>query len=330
MNVFIGEMPPPFGGVAVKDKILYQEVYRSAGVKMLNLVECKWKPWKIPLVGLELLWLLLIADNVIVGVGSNQRRKVIMCLRYVLRGNRGLSSIRMIMMGGVVQDIVKKDSFLKKLLINTGTIWVETEGMKKGLESQGFRNIRIFPNCRTEEGSLPPVKCENKIRYVFFSRICKQKGVTAIFRSVDRWTGNWSLDFYGEIEKEYEEEFHALMKEYPQAVYHGVFDATTKDLYRELNQYDVLLFPSEYTTEGVPGVLVEAKMAGITMAVSDSSFNSEIVNDGVDGVVIRSDLAEELNSLSFEMINIMKINSFDSRKKYSISSYRDPLLDELK
>ena len=85
MNLFIGELPPPYGGVAVKDKLVYQEVYKSAGVKMLNLVECKWKPYKTPIVGLKMLWGLLRAKHVIIGVGTKGRLKTIMKLRKFLK-----------------------------------------------------------------------------------------------------------------------------------------------------------------------------------------------------------------------------------------------------
>ena len=329
MNVFIGELPPPYGGVAVKDKILYQEVYKSSGVKMLNLVECKWKPWKIPIIGIKLIILILVADNVIVGVGTNLRRKIIMRLRYILRGKAGLKKTRMMMMAGVVQNVIKDDYSLKKLLLKLGTLWVETEGMKKELVDQGFRNVKLYPNCRTEENSLPPIQAKGIKRYVFFSRICEMKGVDGIFHSISTLTGDWSMDFYGEIDEKYKEEFQSLLKEYPQVVYHGVFDSTNDKVYGELNQYDILLFPSRYTTEGVPGVLVEAKMAGITAIVTNTSYNHEIVTDGVDGVVIKSTLADELNALSFDEINKYKQNAYKSRKKYSINTYREQLLSEL-
>ena len=33
MNVFVGELPPPYGGVAVKDKLMFQQIYEPSGVK---------------------------------------------------------------------------------------------------------------------------------------------------------------------------------------------------------------------------------------------------------------------------------------------------------
>ena len=64
MNVFVGELPPPYGGVAVKDKLMFQQIYEPSGVKMIDLVECKWEPWKIPIVGINLVVSLLRAEHV--------------------------------------------------------------------------------------------------------------------------------------------------------------------------------------------------------------------------------------------------------------------------
>ena len=329
MNVFIGELPPPYGGVAVKDKLMYHEVYKPAGVKFLNLVECKWKPWKIPWIGFKLIWYLLIADNVIVGVGLNLRRKVIMEIRYILRGSRGLEKLRMIVMGGNIQNQTPNDRLLRQLLMKCGTLWVETNGMKENLEEQGFRNIKIYPNCRTEENALPPRPIDEEIKFVFFSRICEQKGVDEIIDTIDRWEGKWSLDFYGEIDLNYVAKFNSFLETHPNIRYHGVYDATNGTVYQELNQYDILLFPSKWIGEGVPGILVESKMAGITAIVSDWNFNSEIVRDGDEGVILKTNLPDTINSICLNQIEDLKKGSFESRKRYCTSTYRKELIQEV-
>ena len=48
--IFIGELPPPYGGVAVKDKLVFREVYQELGAEMIDLVECKRHPSKIPFI----------------------------------------------------------------------------------------------------------------------------------------------------------------------------------------------------------------------------------------------------------------------------------------
>lgn len=329
MNLFIGELPPPYGGVAVKDKLVYQEVYEPAGVKMLNLVECKWKIHKIPIIGIKMFWGLMWAKHVIVGVGTSGRLKTIMKLRRLFRGKKGLQSTIMLAMGGKIQETTKTDLKLKKLLINNQSVWVETNGMKESLEEQGFQNVKIFPNCRTDENSVEPRPVGDKIRYVYFSRICAEKGVDEVIKAFEKADGNYTLDFYGEIASEFEGDFDAFLKVHPEIKYHGVFDSTNGNVYKELNQYDAMLLPTRWVGEGVPGALVEAKMAGITAIVSDWNFNAEIVVDGKEGIVLKKSLLETIGSVTKDEIMRLKKGAYDSRTRYCISTYKEMLLRDI-
>lgn len=329
MNVFVGELPPPYGGVAVKDKLMYQQIYEPTGMQMINLVECKWKRWKIPVIGLKLMISLFRAEHVIIGVGTNTRCKVIMFLRRMLRGNKGLSTTHMIVMGGNIQNVTKEDKCLCGLLKKCGSAWVETNGMKQSLEKQGFKNVKIFPNCRTDNNSLPPQKVGKTIKYVYFSRICEEKGVNEIIDAVKYSNGLWNIDFYGEIAAEYKDKFKAFLAENPQVNYHGVYDSTNGNVYSELNQYDAILLPSKWSGEGVPGALVESKMAGIAAIVSDWNYNAEIIKHDSEGVVFQNDLVNVLNEMTSAKMMSLKKGAFESRKRYDIATYKEELLEEI-
>lgn len=329
MNVFIGELPPPYGGVAVKDKLMYHAIYEPVGVKFLNLVECKWKPWKIPIVGVYLIYYMFIAEHIIIGVGTNQRRKILLSLRKLVGGYNGLKKTHIIAMGGMFHETTRNDKMLRYLTGNCGSVWVETEGMKISLEKQGFRNVKLFPNCRTGLNSCPPRAVGDKIKYVYFSRICAEKGVDEIIEAVKKNNGRWSLDFYGEIASEYNDKFNLFLEEHPDVIYHGVFDSTKGDVYKELNQYDAILLPSKWIGEGVPGALVEAKMSGIAAIVSDWKFNSEIVRNQIEGVVLKKELSIVLNDMRPEEMERYKQAAYISRLRYCIDTYKDDLLKEI-
>ncbi len=328
-TVFIGELPPPYGGVAVKDEIMYNEVYHQRGVLFLDLVECKRNPWKTPMIGLRLLWQLITADRVVVGVGSYFRMKFIISVRKFFRGNNGLSTVYMLAMGGNIQNVIKTDARLRNCLVKCGSVWVETEGMMQSLREQGFQNVKFFPNCRTDRNSLPPREVGAEMRYVFFSRICKEKGVDDVFEALEHSNGGFTVDFYGKIADAYKERFQHLIKDHPEVTYHGVFDAVNGNVYQELNQYDAILLPSRWSGEGVPGALVESKMAGIAAIVSDWNFNAEIVKDGIEGVVFKDDLKKVLNEMTPEKLMLLKNGAFKSRVRYDIATYREALLAEI-
>ena len=161
-------------------------------------------------------------------------------------------------MGGNIQNVTKEDKRLCNLLKKCGSLWVETNGMKQSLEEQGLKNIKIFPNCRTDSNSLAPQNVEKTIKYVYFSRICEEKGVDEIIDAVKESNGQWTVDFMEKLLRSIRINLK-LFKEYPQIKYHGVYDATNGNVYKELNQYDAILLPSKWSGEGVPGALVESK-----------------------------------------------------------------------
>lgn len=116
--------------------------------------------------------------------------------------------------------------------------------------------------------------------------------------------------------------------------YHGVFDAVNNDIYQELNQYDIMLLPTRWEGEGVPGALVESKMAGITAIVSDWHVNGEVVRDGEEGIVLAEPTAEALATTVLklckdpERVSSLKEGAFSSRKRYCIDTYRQALIDQ--
>lgn len=330
MVVYIGEFPSPFNGVSVKNDLLYQEFSKIQKMKILDIAECKRQPFKIPIVALKLLLYLLVAEQVIVGVGTDNRRKFIMQLRKILRGNKGLSSLVMIAMGGRLHLTTSSDKFMKKLLSKCGRIIVETKGINDGLENMGIKNCIVIPNCRSKKGDFPPVENIEITKFVYFSIVCEEKGMEDIREAIPKLVGKYSIHIYGEVVERYKNVFENFLQENPKILYKGVFDGAKDNVYRELNQYDVMLFPSHWKGEGVPGALVESKMAGITAIVSDWNFNKEVVINGIEGIVYTDSLAVEMNRLISDrsMLKSMKLAAYDSRKRYYTSTYRK-LLQEV-
>lgn len=330
--VFIGEMPPPYGGVAVKDKLVYQMVFKELGARMIDLVECKRNPAKTPYIFAQILIAMISGKKIIIGVGTPWRRKVLLQMQNFFGGRKSLRNVTLLGMGGRIHQIDSTDLRMKELMCQIGSIWVETNGMIMEMQKLGISNVFLFPNCRREAGSLPPREYKSEIlKLVFFSRICPEKGVDLIIDVVDRFPAGCTLDFYGEIAVEYKNIFDAFLQDHPQVTYHGVFDGTNKSVYQELNQYDVMLLPSKWIGEGVPGALVESKMAGITAIVSNWNFNKEVVLNGVEGLVLEAcdadALIEAVNKLYFnkDMLKSMKQEAFASRLKYDIETYKRKL-----
>ena len=327
MNLYIGEFPAPFKGVSVKNSLLYTEVFSKHNVKILDLAECKRQPWHIPFVFLKLIFELIVAENVLIGVGTDKRRKIILGLQRILRGKKRLKNITLVAMGGRLHLSAQQDRLFLNQLKEVGNILVETNGIESGLKILGITNTKVIPNCRTLKGEQAPRMVNDKVKFVYFSVVCAEKGMDDIVEAVENIKEGYTLDIYGEIVERYKAKFLEFLNNHPEVKYHGVFDSTTEKVYSELNQYDVMLFPTHWKGEGVPGTLVESKISGITAIVSDWNFNKEVVIDGIEGIV-SDNLINAMQKLIDDknLLMQLKTNAYRSRFRYSTKTYEEQLL----
>lgn len=106
-------------------------------------------------------------------------------------------------------------------------------------------------------------------------------------------------------------------------------------MYTLLNLYDVLLLPTRWKAEGDPGILVEAKMAGLPAIVSNVNYNAEIVEDGVSGIVLRH-LDTETLVLAIQAIDrdrdwltLLKKGALQSAESYIADRYVDEIVSKI-
>ena len=328
---FLCELPPPFGGVTVKNQLIINEIVNQRDdIKIIDFCKIKRNPLNIFSVFIQMMAAYINKSTVIYGFGSHTRLKRAMKLQKIFGGRKSLENTVNIVMGGKFPEYISLDLEFCDLLSNIKLNLVETEGMKNSFFEHGVSNAKVFPNCRTCKGEKKPIFHGRELKCVFFSKICIDKGVDSIISelgNIERIT----IDFYGHIDDDIKDEFEKFIESHDYAKYHGVFDAANKDVYSELNQYDVLLLPTKWKGEGVPGILVESKMAGIAAVVTDFNYNSEIVKDGVEGVVIKGtnhgELAQVLGELSNDKVRLtnLKAGAFESRKRYSMETYIENL-----
>lgn len=337
MRLYIGELPPPYGGVAVKNKLVYEKIYADNDTEFIDLVECKRHKWKILVIFLKIFKGIFSSTQIVYGLGTNFRLKTLLTAQKILIGKKGLSKTVILVMGGGFHNAVVENYKYLKLVQQVGGIWVESNVMKEKLNALGVKRVEIFPNCRSMANEQKPNESfrSEPLKCVFFSRICEAKGVPVILEAIKKLsdrTVDVCFDFYGEIDDEIHNDFLGQLSSLPNAQYHGVFDATEDNVYNELNQYDLVLLPTHWRGEGVPGVLVEAKISGITAVVSDWNYNREIVVDGEDGIVLEDVTSDALVSAIEQLardrkyLNDLKCKAFESRLKYDINAYRDKLL----
>lgn len=328
---YIGIFPPKYGGVTIKNKNLYQVLSEQINVKKIDLNKIK----RFDLVeAVKLCIVLLNRENkLIIGI-AGQRRLFSKVLYYLNRKCMKKSVI--FVMGGLAAKEIADDSKYTKYMKSYKKIFVETKGMQKELEQVGFANVEIYPNARyrPQKKMEPQKNNNNPIKCVFFSFIDETKGADIVLESAVKTT-NIEFHFYGEIGEVFKKCFFDSIAMCDNIYYHGVFKGTDNEVYEELRKYDVLLLPTKWKAEGIPGILVESKIACIPAIVSDVNYNKEIVINGTDGIVLKknnsnhlSQAIEKLNEKS-ELLLQMRSECKKESEQYYIDTYLDLILNSL-
>lgn len=190
----------------------------------------------------------------------------------------------------------------------------------------GFTNSEVFPNFRKFTRSEQKITNKKGLRLVFMARINKLKGYDVIFDSLDFIRQNCpdtTVDFYGWTSEEDKDDFLSKVEANKDIVkYKGVL--TPENINTTLSNYDVMLLPTKYYTEGFPGTVLDAYISGIPVIVSEWKHSHEFVNNGVTGTIVPFEKNQDafneaiLNLFNDRCkLNAMKKASYEEACKYS-------------
>ena len=138
---------------------------------------------------------------------------------------------------------------------------------------------------------LPYPDEKEKIKFLFISRIMKEKGIEQYLdtaKYITKKYKNTEFHILGFCEQEYNEILNDLQKE-KIIYYHGL----QKDVIPFLKECSCLIHPSYYP-EGMSNVLLEASASGRPVITTDRSGCREIVEDRKTGFIINQKDSEDL------------------------------------
>ncbi len=270
----------------------------------------------------------LIRANHLVYLPAHHNLKFIYPLIYILSRIFNFS-IFYIVIGGWLPEYIKERPFHRWSLSRISGIFPETQNMKRKLEEwYGFQNVKILPNFRIH--NYTPIIQERgpAFRFVFMSRIIKEKGIDVIFRMCESMKerdliGAFSIDFFGPIGKNDETYFFDNLKLYPNLEYNGVLDA--QEIHSVLNNYDMLILPTRYPGEGFPGAILDAYIAGIPVLVSNWKDLASFVDEGKTGFVFNlnneNEFVERVTFLVKNQKSLigMKEMAYEKSKQFSVN-----------
>lgn len=229
-----------------------------------------------------------------------------------------------IVIGGWLDDFVKKNKIHKFLLLNIKKILVECSGMKVQLEKRNFKNIEVLYNFKNIIFKIEEdYKLNSKnFNIVFFSRIIREKGIFELIEAIKQINNiSVNLDIWGPLDlKDEEKYFFSLIEKSPNIKYKNILK---KNIYKTLNKYDLLIFPTYYSGEGQAGVIIDSFIANVPILASNWKYNKEFIIDGKTGFLYdinaKGDLIEKINFIlkNKEKLLVIRKNIQKEKEKYT-------------
>lgn len=194
--------------------------------------------------------------------------------------------VHYVVVGGWLIKTINEKRLRRFWLKQLEGIYVETNTMKTAMESAGFSNIVLLPNCK-QLNMLPEEELsfdtEEPHRVCTFSRVMKEKGIEDAVNAVNeinRRFGRqvYTLDIYGQVDPGQHEWFDQFKASFPEGVHYGgiiPYHQSTDVLKR----YFALLFPTRFYTEGVPGTIIDAYASALPVVASKWQSFDDILDD---------------------------------------------------
>jgi glycosyltransferase involved in cell wall biosynthesis len=240
-------------------------------------------------------------------------------------------SLLYIAVGGWLVEYLRHFPIHRKMLSKVQVVFPQTVFMKEQLENNyGFKNVSVLPNFRMLEQKQinkgTPVNKKN-FNIVFFARIHEMKGLDymahlAVHISKVYKNKEIEIDFFGPIHDGSRLFFEKNLLCHSFVSYKGVLSPC--EVKHTLSNYDVLVLPTHYYTEGFPGSVLDAYLSSIPVIVTQWKYAFEFVEECQTGFVIPFDngtnqLCEKIDFLYRNplVLRAMKINAGKKGKSFS-------------
>lgn len=199
-------------------------------------------------------------------------------------------SLHYVVIGAWLGECINKNPNLLRSLKKFKGIYPETSSLSKELNALGLTNTFVFPNFK-ELPILSPEALqdtyEKPYKLCTFSRVMRKKGITdaiEALRTINEEAGQtvYCLDIYGKIDEAYQTEFSALLEQTKGFVrYMGV--ASPEKSVEIIQNYFLLLFPTKFETEGIPGTIIDAYASGVPVLAARWKSYADVVEERETG-----------------------------------------------
>lgn len=299
---WVNDGRPAVCGETMKNQLLIEKL-RQHGVVCHTMDFYRWR--KHPQVILKLLIALLSRRQATI-IFSTSAQNVYGMMRLMKNIGWKQKTIHWVI-GGSLGNKVERGIYDASVIGYIGHTLVESGLMVEQLRAAGIRNVMQVPNFKPIP-YMPTLKRNNdRLRFVFLSRIMPEKGCDYILESVRRLNDaghgkKFEVDFYGKIAEDYKSVFEAKVEGLPNVSYAGFLSLMNNEGYDTLASYDMMLFPTYWKGEGFAGVFIDAFIAGLPILATDWAHNRQFLKEGETAVFVPVHDEDALTSKMLECI----------------------------
>lgn len=309
-------------GETIKCRLLRDYLNEMNDVKVISVDTDDWKKNILKLV-ITIIVSFFRCDDIIVSSADNGAHIVLDFFRKI----KTKKNIYYFVIGGALSRNIKEKKWNIKTYKNIKQIYVEAYTLKEELNKLNINNVKVLSNFRKVKKFENKYKKTNEIKFVYFGRVIKEKGVEEAIKLVNRLNKEkieCKLDIYGQCKEEYLEKIQKLFNN--NISFKGEIKPNGKDEYEILSQYDVFIFPTEYPGECLPGAVIDCYIAGLAIIASNWKYAKEYVSDGENGYIFEYGNYEDMYKKTIKLIKSNKLESFKEKSKEMSKKY---ILEEL-
>lgn len=284
-----GKMPDC--GETVKNQLMIQQL-QNLGVQCY---QCDFKNWKRhPWVFLYLVQNMIFHRDAAIILSTSVKN--IYGFLKVLKKIGWKQNIINWVIGGTLGDYVERGVFDASVIGYANHTLVESNLMVQKLDENKVGGVKQVPNFKPIT-YIPEIKKKypgnnQKLRLVFMSRIMPEKGCDYIIEAAralnsQNYQDAYTIDFYGKIAKDYENQFFKKIEMLPNVDYKGFLNFHDNSAYDTLSEYDMMLFPTYWKGEGFAGVFIDSFVAGVPLLATDWAHNSSFLEAGKNAIFIK-------------------------------------------
>ena len=323
-------------GQTIKTKTIYKELSNIYGQDQIKILDTSGGFKSIFSLYFRLRKAFKQSTNIIILPAHNGVKFFVpLCSRF----NRIFHKVvHYIVIGGWLPSLLNKKRKLLKHLLGFDGIYVETNTLVMKLKALELSNVFLLKNFKTINILPNEGLCFQKdmpYHLCTFSRVMKEKGIEEIVNVVININSHfgktvYTLDIFGPVDEQQRDWFNELSHRFTKdIIYKGIVPSDKSvDI---IKNYYLLIFPTKFYTEGIPGTIIDSYCAGVPVVASMWESSLDVIEDGKTGFLYEfgKDMALFeclIRLLDSNVVNSIKSNCLAKAKEFSASEAASKLL----